>query len=159
MSTYSRRLFRLLTQDGETGPERRPSVNVSLHGAAAKCCSWVHLGCLSRLGLPLACGELWCKGILQLTSRVRVRFARQADHCRAWMACFSCCPRAGPGPGARPRPAHRAWCRRRWAYWPGVCDRARPPAGDRGPGPRREREPTHGSCLVLAAAAAAGPLS
>ena len=62
-----------MTQDGETGPERRPSVNVSLHGAAAKCCSWVHLGCLSRLGLPLACEELWCKGILQLTSRVRVR--------------------------------------------------------------------------------------
>ena len=73
MSTYSRQLSGLLTQDGETGPERRPSVNVSLHGAAAKCCSWVHLGCLSRLGLPLACGELWCKGILQLTSRVRVR--------------------------------------------------------------------------------------
>ena len=33
---------------------RSPSVNVVPAGAAAKCRSWVHSGCLSCLGLPLA---------------------------------------------------------------------------------------------------------
>ena len=65
---------------------------------------------------------------------------------RASQKIFQAAP--GPGHWQGPRPAHRAWCRRRWAYWPGVCDRARPPAGGCGPGLRREREPTH--CMAAA---------